>query len=90
MKDTRTVERKIILSVFFHDDCIDDLAELEIQTDEATAHSILERIESANPDKMFRLMFNKIINLRAVKLIKIEELDTDDLYDYDKVDDNEA
>jgi hypothetical protein len=90
MKDIRAVEKKMILSVYFHDECIGDLADLEIQTDEETAHSILERIEKADPDKMFRLMFNKIINLRAIKLIKIEELEDGDLYDYDKVDDNEA
>jgi len=76
-------EVNCILSIYFHEDCIDDLAELEVQADKETLESIMQRMENANPDKMFRLTFSKLINLRSVKMIKFEEMDIDDLTDYD-------
>lgn len=61
------------LLIFFHDDCIEEFAELELlEIEEETAESIMERMETANPDKLFRICCDKLINLRAVKYVKCE------------------
>lgn len=61
------------LLIFFHDDCIEEFSELELlEIEEDSADAIMERMEKANPDKLFRLGSDKLINLRSVKYVKCE------------------
>lgn len=81
-------EKEKIISVYFTDESPDDFAELEVQVNEDTADSIMDRLENHNEDKLFRLALNKLINLQHVKYIKVEDVpDEDEECGYE---DNEA
>jgi hypothetical protein len=66
--------QEVIISVYFGEDSPSEWAELEYQTTFGKAEDIFERLESANPDKLFRLGDN-LINLKAVKSIKYEPVE---------------
>jgi DNA-binding LytR/AlgR family response regulator len=80
--------RMKLINIFFNED--DEYALVEVKVDEETVHSILDQLEKANLDKLFRISGNKLINLRFVKRIEVEDIDPTDLTDYDEAYEEEA
>ena len=68
-----------IINVYFDGDACDDLPTLEAQVSIATSDSIMDRLEEAKPDTMFRLTLDTLINLNKVKAIKVENAPEEEL-----------